>query len=144
MAIAIITLSYYEYVTIMAIKSFSGQASGVIQLQLCHPETVQYDTLTREALLKGRNKYFWPPSTNYFRSVAFYFKDNIYLCYKTSYFDKEVNCTVSFLSVGAPCFDTSVTKGVSMYLFCIPYMILVNFLKNTLSVYTVCQKITNI
>ncbi len=43
---------------------------------ICHHT---YDSETREALLKGKDQYRWPPYTNKFRSVAFYIRNIIYL-----------------------------------------------------------------
>ncbi len=47
-------------------------------------------------LLKGKDQYNWPPCTNKFRSTAFYSENIIYLFYKTSYLNEEVNCTEPF------------------------------------------------
>ncbi len=47
----------------------------------------------REVLLKGKAQYSWPPCINQFRSAPFYIENIINLFYKTSYLNKEVNCT---------------------------------------------------
>ncbi len=43
-----------------------------------------------------------PPCTNSFRSAHFYIENIIYLCYKTSYLNEEVNCTEALPSVSVP------------------------------------------
>ncbi len=46
----------------------------------------------REPLLKGKAQYSWAPCTNKFRSGGFHIENIIYLWYKTSYLNEEVNC----------------------------------------------------
>ncbi len=47
----------------------------------------------REALLKGKVWYGWPPCINLFRWARFHIEDIIYILYKTSYLNEEVSCT---------------------------------------------------
>ncbi len=54
---------------------------------------------TREALLKGKAQYSWPPCPNWFVSAYFYIENIIYLFYKTSYPNEEVNGTEHSVSV---------------------------------------------
>ncbi len=58
---------------------------------------------TREVLFKGMAQYRWPPSTNLLRTAPFLIDNIIYLCYKTSYLNEEVNCTDPSPSVSIPC-----------------------------------------
>jgi len=48
---------------------------------------------SREALLKGKTQYSWPPGTNYLRLAAFNIANNIFFYDKTNYIKEEVNCT---------------------------------------------------
>ncbi len=50
-------------------------------------------SFSREVFLKGKAQYGWPPCTNKFRLVPFYFENIIHLCFKTCYLNEEVNCT---------------------------------------------------
>ncbi len=43
--------------------------------------------------LRRKVQYHSPPSSNSFRSVAFYIENIFYLCHKTSYLHVEVYCT---------------------------------------------------
>jgi len=58
--------------------------------------------LCREPLIKGRAEHSWSPCANKFKSVHFHTDYFIYLCYKTSYLNEEVNCTEPYPSVGVP------------------------------------------
>ncbi len=61
-------------------------------------------TINRESLLKGKDRYDWPPCTTSFRLAAFKFKKYIFFFfYKTSHLNKEVNCTKPSPSVRVPC-----------------------------------------
>ncbi len=55
-----------------------------------------------EPLLKGKDQYRWSPCTNYFRLANFDTENILCLCYKTNYFNEEVNCTEPFLSISVP------------------------------------------
>ncbi len=57
----------------------------------------------KKVLLKGKAQYSWPPCSNRFRSAPFYIEDIINLLYKTSFLNKEVNCTESPPLVSIPC-----------------------------------------
>ncbi len=58
---------------------------------------------TRESLLKGKDQYGWPPCTNYLRSAAFNTEKSIFLYYKISYLNEEVNRTEPSFSERVPC-----------------------------------------
>jgi hypothetical protein len=47
----------------------------------------------REVFLKWNVQYSLPPSTNLYNSATFDIGNMIYLFYKTSYLNKDVNCT---------------------------------------------------
>jgi hypothetical protein len=49
--------------------------------------------LARELLLKGKALYNWPPCINLCRSATFYTDTIIFIFYKTTYLNEEVNCT---------------------------------------------------
>ncbi len=55
------------------------------------------------SLTEGKAQYGQPPFTNKLRSAAFCIENIIYLCYKTSYLNVEVNCTEPSPSVSIPC-----------------------------------------
>jgi hypothetical protein len=58
---------------------------------------------TMERLLNGKAEYDRPPWSQVFRSAAFMFTIYIFLFYKTSYFNKEVNSSEPSPSVRVPC-----------------------------------------
>ncbi len=51
------------------------------------------DRKIREVLLKGKAQYRLPPCTSQVRSASFNIESTIYLFYKTSSTNEEVNCT---------------------------------------------------
>jgi hypothetical protein len=53
--------------------------------------------------MKGKAQYSRPPSSNQFRSAPFKSENIFYLSYKTSYLNKEVNCTEPSPLVNVPC-----------------------------------------
>jgi hypothetical protein len=57
--------------------------------------------LPKEFLNKGKDQYSWPPSTFQFRSAAFHTETTFFN--KTTYLNKEVNCTEPSPSVKVPC-----------------------------------------
>jgi len=63
-----------------------------------------WKSYTREPLMKGKAQYSWPPCTNLLRLAPFYIENIIYICYKTSYLNEEVNGTEPSPSVSVPCF----------------------------------------
>jgi Kelch motif len=60
------------------------------------------DNIVKEALLKGKVQYCWPPCTKKFRSTTFSIENRIYLFYTTSHLNEEVNCTKLSPSVSVP------------------------------------------
>jgi hypothetical protein len=61
--------------------------------------SLEFISVAREVLLNGKAQYSWPPSTKYFTSDPFHIENIIYVFYKTSYLNEEVNCTELFSSV---------------------------------------------
>jgi hypothetical protein len=57
------------------------------------PPPDEHLSRSREALLKEKAQYGWPPSTYKFISAVCYIQTAIFLHYKTSYLNEEVNCT---------------------------------------------------
>jgi hypothetical protein len=54
------------------------------------------------SLTEGKVQYCWPPCTNLFTLAAFSIENFVYLFYKTSQLNEEVNCTIPPLSVRFP------------------------------------------
>ncbi len=57
---------------------------------------------SRESLLKVKDQYYWPPSNNKFKSVAFYTETTVFFFNKTTYLYKVVTCTKPSPSVRFP------------------------------------------
>ncbi len=59
--------------------------------------------------MKGKDLYggppCLPPCTNQFRLAALYVENIIYVCYKTSYLNEEVDCTEPSPYVSVPWVD---------------------------------------
>ncbi len=70
---------------------------------------------TRDAIVKWKDQYGWPPCTNFFSSADLYIDNITYLCDKTSYLHVEVNCTESFPSDSLPWWEHHGLVGFRVY-----------------------------
>ncbi len=57
----------------------------------------------QEVFVRDKAQYHWPPCANWFISAPSCTENSIYLFYKTSYLNEEVNCTEPSTSVSIPC-----------------------------------------
>jgi hypothetical protein len=57
---------------------------------------------SREALLKGKDQWSWPPCSNEFRSTTFSTEKIFFDFYKTTYLNEEAKCTEPSFSVRDP------------------------------------------
>ncbi len=87
---------------------FVGKAGAYSRVEHLYPQKAIYWSktffiLSREPLLKGKKtQYCWLPCTSKFWSAHFYIENILYLFYKPSYLNEEVNCTEpSLLSKGS-------------------------------------------
>ena len=80
-------------------ESFNAFLCDLVQERM---SSNYFDTRRNKLTVRFWAQDRWPPCTNKFRSAAFTIESIIYLCYKTTYFNEEVNCTEPPPSVNVP------------------------------------------